>query len=168
MVQRILFLSPLFHELRDVPPVLHWMRDVLISGSLCLGSPQPHGNIWVLMNMGRYGTRKSVKKPGPLCLLCTTSEEDAIAHILWCAWCSSAGHFWYYASSFIGVSWSRGENLRVQEVWWNVLCTWAEVASAKVDSKWWCGPMLRFPGSKKKAKLHPCLFIWAHFLAFTH
>lgn len=37
MGQRVTFLSSLFHELREVPPVLHWMTDVLISVSLCLG-----------------------------------------------------------------------------------------------------------------------------------
>lgn len=56
------FLSPLFHELRDVPPVLHWMTDILISGSLCLGLAQPHGDTWVLMNMACSGQIWEKKK----------------------------------------------------------------------------------------------------------
>jgi len=64
LMPRVLFLSPSVHELSDVPPVSSWMTDVLHSGSPCLGSPQPHGNLRVLMDMScRYRPmRKSVGK----------------------------------------------------------------------------------------------------------
>lgn len=125
------------------------MTDFLVAH--CVWDPHGHmgtyefSRLWLVV--GRYGpTWKSVGKSGPVRLLYTAQEEDMIAHILWCAWHSR--HVWYQASTFMGVSGFRDEKLLVQMVCGNVLWTWPE-GSAKDDSNCRCGPVLRFPGSRK-------------------